>query len=148
MSWKPTTSTPVSRVSHFESKWMQCSEAEFSNKIITEKMNLDNHLLASTTCGLICDFNGASNFINDKPDTSQVTLTCNWTRKLWVERYKDLQNVVSQNIEKCKVGKTQTMSEATHVVVSVLYGAQMFCVFAQDVKGKEEDEQVKKSTQE
>ena len=148
MSWKPTTATTVSRVLDFESKWMQCSEAEFSNKIITEKMDLHNHLLASTTCGLICDFNGASNFINDKPDTSQVTLTCSWTRKLWVERYKDLQNVVSQNIEKCKVGKTQTMSEATHVVVSVLYGAQMFCVFAQDVKGKEEDEQVKKSTQE
>ena len=40
------------------------------------------------------------------------------------------------------------MSEATHVVFSVLYGAQMFCVFAQDVKGKEEDEQVRKVTQE
>ena len=105
MSWKPTTATTVSRVLDFESKWMQCSEAEFSNKIITDKMDLDNHLLASTTCGLISDFNGASNFINDKPDTSQVTLTCSWTRKLWVERYKDLQSIVNQNIENAKLAK-------------------------------------------
>ena len=147
MSWKPTVLAPVSRVSHFESKWMQCSEAEFSNKIITGKIDLDNHLLASTMCGLISDFNGASKFINDKPDPSQVTLTCNWTQKLWVERHKDLQNVVDQNMAKFhEVGNTQT--EATHVVVSVLYGAQIFCVFAQDVNGKEEDEQVRKMTQE
>ena len=148
MVWKPTVLAPVSRVSYFTSEWKQSNaEAEFSNKTQTDKMDLDNHLLASTTCGLICDFNGASNFINDKPDTSQVTLTCNWTQKLWVERHKNMQNLVDQNIAKCK-GNTQTKSEATHVVVSVLYGAQIFCVFAQDVKGKEEDEQVRKETQE
>ena len=139
---------PVSRVLNFRSEWTHCSaEAEFSNRIKTENMYLDNHLLTSTMCGLISDFNGASNFINDKQDPSQVILICNWTQKLWVERHKDLQNVVDQNMAKFhEVGNTQT--EATHVVVSVLYGAQIFCVFAQDVNGKEEDEQVRKITQE
>ena len=102
-------------------------------------MDLDNHLLASTMCGLISDFNGASNFINDKPDPSQIILTCSWTQKLWVERYKDLQHLVDPN--------TASNTKATHVVVSVLYGAQMFCVFVQDVQGKEKDEQVRKETQ-
>ena len=149
MVWKPTVLAPVTRVLDYRSEWMQCSAgAEFSNKIKTESMDLDNHLLASTLCGLICDIKGASNFINDKPDPSQVTLTCNWTQKLWVERHKDLQNVVNQNIAHCHTVNTKTKSKATHVVVSVLYGVQIFCVFAHDVKGKEEDEQVRKVTQE
>ena len=149
MSWKPTTSAPVSRVSVFESKWTQCSEEEFSNKVNTESMDLDNHLLASTMCGLVSDFKGASNFINDKPDTSQVTLTCNWTGKLWLESFKDLKNLVDQNIPQWQVANnTETRTEATHVVVSVLYGAQIFCVLAQDVIGKEKDEEVRKVTQE
>ena len=149
MVWKPNTSVPVSRVLDFTSEWTKCSaEAEFSNKIKTDNMDLDNHLLASTMCGLIGDFKGASKFINDKPDPSQVTITCNWTQKLWVERHKDLPNLTNKNIAHCHTVNTKTNSEATHVVVSVLYGAQMFCVFAQDVKGKEEDEQVRKETQE
>ena len=149
MSWKPTTSAPVSRVSVFESKWTQCSEEEFSNKVNTESMDLDNHLLASTMCGLVSDFKGASNFINDKPEPSQVTLTCNWTGKLWLENFKDLKNLVDQNIPQWQVANnTETRTEATHVVVSVLYGAQIFCVLAQDVIGKEKDEEVRKVTQE
>ena len=147
MVWKPTVLAPISRVLNFTSEWNQCSaEAEFSNKTKTDNMDLDNHLLASTMCGLVSDLNGASKFINDKPDPSQVTLTCNWTQKLWVERHENFQNLVDQNI--AKVGNTQAKSEATHVVVSVFYGVQIFCVFAQDVKGKEEDEQVRKVTQE
>ena len=141
MVWKPTIfhAIPVT-CEDYRSEWMECTaEAEFSNKIKTESMDLDNHLLASTMCGLISDFNGASNFINDKPDPSQIILTCSWTQKLWVERYKDLQHLVDPN--------TASNTKATHVVVSVLYGAQMFCVFVQDVQGKEKDEQVRKETQ-
>ena len=48
MSWKPTTLANVSRVSDFESKWVQCSEGEFFYIIMTDNMDLDNHLLAST----------------------------------------------------------------------------------------------------
>ena len=142
MVWKPSIfhAIPVT-CKDYKSEWMECNaEAKFSNKIKTEPMDLDNHLLASTMCGLISDFNGASNFINDKPDPNQITLACSWTRKLWVERHKDLQHLIDPN--------TASNIQATHVVVSVVYGAQMFCVFAQDVKGKEEDEQVRKVTQE
>ena len=147
MSWKPTTLANVSRVSDLESKWVQCSEGEFFYIIMTDNMDLDNHLLASTMCGLVSDFKGASNFINDKPDPSQVTLSYNWTGKLWVESYKDLKNLVDQNIAHCQVNNTQqTKSEATHVVVSVSYGAQIFCAFAKDLNGKEEDEVVRKMT--
>ena len=126
----------------YGSEWMECSaEAEFSNKLKIGSKDFDNHFLASTMCGLICDFNGASNFIHDNPDPSQVSLSFNWTRKLWVERPKDLQHLVNPNA-------ASIITEATHVVVSVLYGAQIFCVFAQDVNGKEEDEQFRKVTEE
>ena len=64
-----------------------------------------------------------------------------------MESYKDLKNLVDQNIAHCQVNNTQqTKSEATHVVVSVSYGAQIFCAFAKDLNGKEEDEVVRKMT--
>ena len=142
--WKPTVEADVSRTS----KWMMCSEAESYNKIKTDSMDLDDHLLASTMCGLVSDLKGASSFINDELDHSQVTVTCNWTGKLWKESYHNLKELVDQELVQFSADNTEKKSEATHVVVSVLYGAQIFCVFAQDVNGKEEDEHVRKVTQE
>ena len=54
-------------------------DADFSTNSKKDSMNLDSHLEASITTGLIENFKGASHFINDRPDPGQITSTFVWT---------------------------------------------------------------------
>ena len=126
MPWKPFPLTPTVRDYRFKVRLLYSEESDF--KINTKLMGLDDHLMASTMAGLIQP-NGASNFINDQSNREEATLTFVWSGTSWEESYADLKALVRQ----AKIDG-QPKSDATHLVVGVLYGAQIYCVMSKDVR--------------
>ena len=121
-------------------------DADFSINSKKDSMNLDCHLEASIMADLIEDFKGASNFINDRPVSGQVTSTFVWTGLSEEEYYDDFENFDFRFL--LPDGKDEQKPEATHLVVSVVYGAQAYCVFSQDLNGKQGLEETRKKAQE
>lgn len=89
-------------------------------------MGLDEHLQASTMSGLIDRYRGASRYINDKPRPSQASMVLVFRAKFRKERlsWEAFQNEDVPSL----TGK------ATHVVNGITYGAEAFCVLAQDLE--------------
>ena len=126
MSWKPSPLIPTVRDYRFKVRLLHSEDSDF--KINTKILGLDDHLMASTMAGLIQP-NGASNFINDQSNREEATLTFVWSGTSWEESYADLKALVRQ----AKIDG-QPKSDATHLVVGVLYGAQIYCVMSKDVR--------------
>ena len=126
MPWKPSPLTPTVRDYRFKVRLLYSEESDF--KINTKLMGLDDHLMASTMAGLIQP-NGASNFINDQSNREEATLTFVWSGVSWEESYADLKALVRQ-----AKSDGQPKSDASHLVVGVLYGAQIYCVMSKDVR--------------
>ena len=116
-------------------------DADFSTNSKKDSMNLDSHLEASITAGLIENFKGASHFINDRPDPGQITSTFVWTGMSQEEYFNDLEDWDFEF--QLPDGKKQT-----HLVVGVIYGAQAYCVFSQDLHDKQGHEETRKKSQE
>ncbi len=123
----------------------ESSDANFATNSKSHSMDFDSHLEASVVGGLIEDYNGASYFLDDRPKPSQITVTFAWTGKTKEEYYEDLR---AQDFQSLRDGGEQSMLEATHLVVSVFYGAQAYCVFTRDLNGKGEDEDTRNEAQE
>ena len=138
MPWK--TKQPMRDYSN-EVRVAESFDADFSVNSKKDSMNLDCHLEASVMAGLIEDYKGASNFINDRPDPGQVTCTFVWTAKSLEEYYQDFQNC---DFRLVLPGLKEKKLEATHLVVSVIYGAQAYCVFSLDLNDKQEHEDIRK----
>ncbi len=102
-------------------------------------MNLDEHLQASVVAGLIEKYQGASNYVNDRWNPAQATKTlrCRVLSKTESLHIKKL--IESEVPFLLKDEQEMRKSEATHVVVGVVYGAEAYCVLTQDLNGKEED---------
>ncbi len=100
-------------------------------------MGLDEHLQASILTGLLDKLKGASHYINDRSNSnSQVTRTliCRTAIK---KEHLDLPTLLNHNVPNISLeGK---LPDATHVVVGTAYGAEAYCVLAQDVKDEDED---------
>ena len=107
-------------------------------------MGIDNHLNMSITSGLISNFHGASNFINDQPDPRQAAYTVHIQAKLR-EEHLDLETLVSQQVPRLvgEKGVEESELDPTHIVTSVCYGGEAYCVFVQDVDGGEADEEAR-----
>ena len=105
---------------------------------------IDNHLNMSITSGLISNFHGASNFINDQPDPRQAAYTVHIQAKLR-EEHLDLETLVSQQVPRLvgEKGVEESELDPTHIVTSVCYGGEAYCVFVQDVDGGEADEEAR-----
>ncbi len=147
-SWKSKDSTKlVARNKDYDYRLMLSEEAEFNSIGKWNTLRLDNHLKASVTAGLIEDLKGASCFVNDRPDPRKVTLTIVWTYKTREEFYVDLQSLASQEDSRTDMlgNRYQPESEgATHLVVSVFYGAETILVLSLDLDGEEDDEEIRK----
>ena len=111
-------------------------------------MNMDKHSQASVMAGIIDNLSGSANYLNHKADTTKasVTLVCRITTR---KECLDLLKIASQqniprftNVEDYDSTK---LTEATHIVVGVTYGAEFYCVLTQDLDeeaGQETREQI------
>ena len=103
-----------------------------------EFMGLDDHLKASTFSGLIDKFSGASNYLNDKTSSTQISRVLvlravTVTQRLNLLSPVDFEHVITK------------AAKSTHVVVGATYGLEAYCVFSQDFAnsngGREEAEE-------
>ena len=99
-----------------------------------EHMGLSKHLQVSVMAGLFDKYNGASNYINDRPSPSHVTKTFACRTKTR-EQHLDV-NILARQ----KIPPLEEKMQATHVVVGVFYGAEAYCVFTHDLDGKKESQ--------
>ena len=101
-----------------------------------QHMDLDKHLAVSVVAGLIDNYVGASNYLNERPNPSQANQTLICRAKTKEERL-DLQFLLCQEppcIPRDGPGKRQGI-KATHVVVGVDYGAEAYCVLTENLDG-------------
>ena len=92
-----------------------------------EVIGLDEHSKASTMAGLIDKFVGASNYLNDKTSSSQVSRVL-VLRAVTRKEHLNLLNTID-----CEVVKSNA-TQSTHLVVGATYGAEAYCVMFQDDK--------------
>ena len=102
-------------------------------------MGLNKHLQVSVMAGLFDKYNGASNYVSDRPSPSHVTKTCVCRAKSR-EEHLDVNILVRQKITPL-ANAGEEKKKATHVVVGVFYGAEAYCVFTHDLDEKEESRQ-------
>ena len=96
-------------------------------------MGLDQHLQVSTMVKLIDKYRGASNYLNDRSYPTQVNKVLALRAVSKIERL-NVQNFV--DAEYVKLHSTH----ATHIVVSVTYGAEAYCVLTCDIDSTLDDE--------
>ncbi len=103
-------------------------------------MSLDTHLQASTLVGFVDKFRGASNFLTDRTIPTQATrnFICRTKSKKESLPSRFISDV-ARLLFKGEIKNTQ-ISEATHVVVGVIYGAEAYCVLAQDLNERDQDD--------
>ncbi|XP_036615268.1 uncharacterized protein LOC118850162 [Trichosurus vulpecula] len=99
----------------------------------TNAMNISAELKASVLSGLV-EIAGSAKYINDtKTSQQQVRVTLKYSMTTWFS-HLTMNHLGHQNIAYHDVFDNGT---ATHVVTAVLYGAQAFFVFDQNVSNNE-----------
>ena len=98
-----------------------------------ELIGIDDHLMASTLSGIIDKINGAANYLNDWPKSSQVT------KILALHVISKIERLSIQNVVDPEYAKSQ-MKKATHLVVGVDYGVEAYCVLTRDLDDRFDDE--------
>ena len=106
-------------------------------------MGLDNHLQDSVMAGVIDKLDGASNYANDSSNPSAFTSQTLACRAKSKEEILDLKTLLRQKEPHLHCSKEDEKDEATHVVVGVFYGAQIYCVLTNDLGDEEEESRVK-----
>ena len=101
----------------------------------------DSHLQMSYVAGLMENTeNPISYYLNDRPDPGQATCTIG-CRATCREENLDLLSLVNQQVPHLLTAaenEEDRESSATHVVTSVLYGAEVYCILAQDIDADED----------
>ena len=139
LPWKTEDAYSLRRVGYqTEDRLALSDDAEFVSNDKKESMNLDEHTMASVMFGVVNTCNGASNFYNHKPDPRRVTVTLVWRGMSREEYYGNLHNLINQDF----LSLPENI-QSTHIVVSVFYGAEAYCVLSQDLQGFEEDEEMR-----
>ena len=127
--WKDSQLASAKQVDHkYKSEFNSC----FGNSICIVELN--DHLQASRFAGLIGNVDGASKYlkapINLLAEVSHTVDSCVTFR----EEYLDVANLISQGVPQFPdLQDGNRMSEATHVVVGIKYGARAYCVLTQEV---------------
>ncbi len=115
-----------------------CPDSDITHK--WQHMGLDVHLQASIMVGLFeteaeaDKLRGASLYVNEKCNPTEVTRTFIF-RLMNRKEHLDLPNFL-----KNKVATDEKLSDATHIVVGIAYGAEIYCVLAQNVQDDDEDD--------
>ena len=115
------------------------SDASIMNRL----MGLDNHLKMSVTVGLIDNYSGASNYLNNQPNSWEVsqTLFCKVQSRKEFIQWKD----VHSNVCPSSYGKTLEKTACTHIVRGFVYGAEAYCIITKDVGTNAKGEVVKEA---
>ena len=119
---------------------LSCEDSDSANSK-WEIMGLDEHLQASTMVGLVGKYRGASNYLNDKTNPSQVSRVLVFRAKCREERLD------SKDFPTGDVPSLVEETKSTHVVTSVTYGAEAYCVLTQDLGTKLVDEEAREEAQ-
>uniref|UniRef100_A0A0P5JII0 Uncharacterized protein n=1 Tax=Daphnia magna TaxID=35525 RepID=A0A0P5JII0_9CRUS len=136
---KPENAESAIRVEHkFDLEFMHSTSKEK-----WEIMGLNEHMQATVVAGLIDKYGGASNYLNDQPIVTQVTHTFGCRVQSKQEKIHCLEtyfnSYLPNNAEDLKI-----TTEATHIVTNIIYGAEFYCVLAEDMEdGREIDEDVR-----
>ncbi|KAI9550834.1 hypothetical protein GHT06_005415 [Daphnia sinensis] len=106
-------------------------------------MDLNEHMQATIAAGLIDKYRGASNYLNDQHIPTQVTHTFGCRVQSRQEKINCLETYLSSyllsNAENLNI-----TTEATHIVTNIVYGAEFYCVLAEDMEdGQEIDDDVR-----
>ena len=91
-----------------------------------------------------------SHFLNDLPDPEEAQCVLSFTLKT-KEKNLNLKTLVDQGISAYLVEEVdkRQISDATHVVVGIVYGAEAYCVLAQDLDTTNgEDEEARNEAEE
>ena len=129
--WEQATLESATQTVHsFELSFFgkQVSDNVIKNK--WELMGLDKHLQVSVMSNILNPSIGASNYASDRSDINR-TLLCRTKSR---EERLDLKALVSQKIPSIPADRKE---EATHVVVGVYYGAELYCVLCNDLDENE-----------
>ena len=129
--WEPSELPSAIQVDdEFQLKIFSCVTSESFSK--WEHMGLNEHLQASTVAGLIETYKGASLYLSDRASPAEATrtLVCRTISK--TERL-DLPTLLNHNVTPVDDG----LPAATHVVVGVLYGAEIYCVLVQNIQDED-----------
>ncbi|KAI9550852.1 hypothetical protein GHT06_004662 [Daphnia sinensis] len=121
-------------------------DLEFMHSTCKEKweiMDLNEHMQATIAAGLIDKYRGASNYLNDQHIPTQVTHTFGCRVQSRQEKINCLETYLSSyllsNAENLNI-----TTEATHIVTNIVYGAEFYCVLAEDMEdGQEIDDDVR-----
>ena len=96
-------------------------------------MGLNNHLRASHFAGLIDNVSGASKYLKAPTSLAEVTHTLDCCVQSRME-YLDVAKLTTLGVPQFpNLQDGNRMSEATHVVVGITYGASAYCVLTQEV---------------
>ncbi|XP_057374125.1 uncharacterized protein LOC130695026 isoform X2 [Daphnia carinata] len=127
---------------NFSLEFECCDSSSMSNKV--ENMGLDEHFQASYMAGLIEKPRSSSKYLSNCCSSSQAAQVLKFRVKSKVVRL-DLQNLAIQDVahlndlsEKRNSSKWKT--NPTHIVVSVTYGAEAYCVLTYGLKDAETDD--------
>lgn len=134
--------TSIIRTSNRFNMQVRRLSGDFINEC--QQLNLNDHLKLSIIAGLIHKYEGASNYLNDRPSSlaqANKTLLCR------VESKKvdlDLLELVNDHIPRLPHNQVEHIEkrvlEATHVVISVTYGAEAYCVLRGKYDGDNQEE--------
>ena len=106
-------------------------------------MNLDEHSQASVVANLIEEYCGATLYLNDRWKETQATRTL-ICRIQTGKKFLDMATLMKNEApyfptDEKEIKKLIKSSEATHVVVGLIYGYESYCVIAKDLDDDQED---------
>ena len=138
--WKQAALQSATRTqSQFELRLLSSKHSDFILNSKWDLMGLDNHLQDSVMAGVIDKLDGASNYANDSSNPSAFTSQTLACRAKSKEEILDLKTLLRQKEPHLHCSKEDEKDEATHVVVGVFYGAQIYCVLTNDLGDEEEE---------
>lgn len=106
-----------------------------------KRVGIDDHLRASIAAGII-KLSGSSRYLTDRYKMGQTTRTL----VIRLESRKELLDLLTVNQEDIAVlcgarEKNQELfSQATHLILGIVYGTEAYCVLTQDLTNREENE--------
>ncbi len=118
---------------------LEFNHSKSYNKL--EHMNLDEHSQASVVGDLIGEYCGSSLYLNERWKVTEATgtLICRLqTGKIFLDMSTLVQNEAQAHFPSDEK-EFKKSSEATHVVVGLVYGFESYCVIAKDLDDDEEE---------
>lgn len=122
-------------------------DADYNSNSKAVSVGLDKYLEMSVLSDQISDCQGASRYLYDKSNPRQATCTIVYCVKIREENLN--LGIVKQHLQKYsdedEVDREgEHCDEYTHIVSSIFYGCEVYCILALEVDFGETDQKLKK----